>query len=117
MRGGSVARTGEADLLDATCKRIAEGQARMPDYRKINDRFGQLLALVRPLLPPEDISQPQEFYDVGEYELALEDLCFYLRDNAAPISRDVYDRIRAIAAELGMDRSTWEAVSCLVMER
>lgn len=88
----------------------------MQDFRDVDHDFGELLDLVVPALSAEAVTQVREYYDNAEYELALEDLCFFIADERAPITSSAFGLIGSLARRLGIAAGTSEGLVNLVAD-
>ncbi|MFC4147697.1 MafI family immunity protein [Micromonospora mangrovi] len=73
----------------------------------ISEVKAELLRLLAdsPIASPDVIELVREFVHVGEEGLAFDTLCSSIHEDDLPISRSFYERLVAIAPEVGMEES------------
>jgi hypothetical protein len=87
---------------------MTDRNLRLRYFQEIEQQFRELLDSVAASLPVEQARWVQEFIDVGEYGLALEELCEALAMEGTSIPMPVYSHIRRVADKMGMPSGLWE---------
>jgi len=74
---------------------------------RIQNTFNFLVSLLKGFFNPPEIEEVQGFIDVGEYEMALETLCFIVQDKKKTISIRIFNYIVELGILMEMDPGTW----------
>jgi hypothetical protein len=67
-------------------------------YALLEEHFLRLLPSVLPIMTPSERSFTQEYFDAGEYGLALETVVDNLLREAAPVTDETFQEIASLAA-------------------
>jgi hypothetical protein len=80
----------------------------MLDYKIVENKLNQSLALVSDILSENQTESIQSYIKAGEWNLAVETLCDILIEDELPVNLKTYNLLEEAGVALNMDRETWE---------
>lgn len=80
----------------------------MFDYKIVENKLNQALALVSDILSDNKTEFIQSYIKAGEWNLAVETLCDLLIEDELPVNLKAYTLLEEAGIALKMDRRTWE---------
>ncbi|KOR34566.1 MULTISPECIES: MafI family immunity protein [Planktothricoides] len=80
----------------------------MFDYKVVENKLNQALALVNDILSDNQTESIQSYIKAGEWNLAVETLCDILISDELPVNLKTYNLLEEAGVVLNMDRETWE---------
>ncbi len=70
-------------------------------------KLKQLMEVLGTTFSASEIQEASRFVDAGEYGVALETICFIIREEYKVISMDVYHLIDEVGSRMSMDSNLW----------
>ncbi len=80
----------------------------MFDYKVVENKLSEALALVSDILSENQTESIQSYIKAGEWNLAVETLCDILSEDELPVNLKTYNLLEEAGVALNMDRETWE---------
>lgn len=74
-----------------------------PRWKRAEELVLGSVERLKNILTPDEVKEVRHFIDHDEYGLAFETLCGILRQEAKPVSQDVYVLLKASALEMGIE--------------
>ena len=82
-------------------------------YQLLEKDLNSLLNEFKDIFEQKYISQVQEFIDVGEYGLALEDICLTVKAEGQSIPKSVEKKIIELAQHMKVGKEYYEGIKVL----